>query len=59
MPDELRRTDRERPAVGGIRPTSGFQIGGAGAVGTGAVRGMPMLARLRAAGFAIWPFDAA
>lgn len=36
-----------------------FQIGGAGAVGTGSLRGMPQLGRLRAAGFAIWPFDAA
>jgi hypothetical protein len=34
-----------------------FQIGGAGAVGTGSIRGMPMLHRLRAAGAAIWPFD--
>jgi hypothetical protein len=38
-------------------PLSSFQIGGAGAVGTGTLRGMPMLARLRAAGFSIWPFD--
>ena len=34
-----------------------FQIGGAGAVGTGSLRGWPVLRRLRAAGFAIWPFD--
>ena len=46
-------------AVGGIRPKSTFQIGGAGSVGTGSVRGFPALARLRAGGFAIWPFDAA
>ena len=39
------------------QPKSVFQIGGAGAVGTGSLRGMPVLARLRAAGFAIWPFD--
>ncbi len=38
-------------------PLSSFQIGGAGAVGTGTLRGMPMLARLRAAGWHIWPFD--
>lgn len=37
---------------------STFQIGGPGAPGTGSVRGMPLLARLRDAGFAIWPFDA-
>ena len=44
-------------AVGGIRPKSTFQIGGAGSVGTGSVRGWPALVRLREAGFAIWPFD--
>jgi hypothetical protein len=36
---------------------SPFQIGGAGAVGTGSIRGMPMLARLQQAGFHIWPFQ--
>jgi hypothetical protein len=39
------------------RPKSVFQIGGAGAVGTGSLRGMVELRRLRAAGFSIWPFD--
>ncbi len=39
------------------RPRSMFQIGGAGAVGTASLRGMATLARLRAAGVAIWPFD--
>src|SRR5262249_30141389 len=39
------------------RPKSVFQVGGAGAVGTGSIRGMPLLARLRKAGFAIWPFN--
>lgn len=34
-----------------------FQVGGAGAVGTGSLRGFPVLRRLRAGGFAIWPFD--
>ncbi len=49
----------ERAALGGKRlPASSFQIGGAGAVGTGTLRGMPMLARLRAAGWSVWPFDA-
>jgi hypothetical protein len=38
-------------------PKSVFQIGGAGAVGTGSLRGMPHLADLADAGFAIWPFD--
>ena len=50
---------RRIAAVGGIRPKSTFQIGGAGSVGTGSVRGFPALARLRAGGFTIWPFDVA
>ncbi len=39
-----------------VRPKSVFQIGGAGAVGTGSLRGMQHLARLTDAGFAVWPF---
>ena len=38
-------------------PKSVFQIGGAGAVGTGSLRGMRHLADLADAGFSIWPFD--
>ena len=53
----LRATEREL-SVGGIAPKSTFQIGGAGAVGTGSVRGWPHLLRLREAGYAIWPFTA-
>ena len=61
----FRRTEEITAAVaragasGGPRslPKSVFQIGGAGAVGTGSLRGMVELRRLRAAGFAIWPFD--
>jgi len=53
----FRRTEGEHTPVAGIRAKSVFQIGGAGAVGTGSLRGMPHLARLRSAGFAIWPFD--
>ena len=34
-----------------------FQLVGNGQVGAGSVRGMPLIARLRAAGTAIWPFD--
>jgi hypothetical protein len=34
-----------------------FQIGGSGAVGTASLRGMPVLDRLRRAGFAVWPMD--
>lgn len=48
--DAFRRTGRW--------PTSAFQIGGAGAVGTGSVRGMPCLLDLQQEGFSIWPFDA-
>jgi hypothetical protein len=58
LPAHLRRTEAALAAVGGIRPKSSFQIGGAGSVGTGSVRGFPALARLQDAGFAIWPFDA-
>ncbi len=42
-----------------LRPAKSiFQLVGNGQVGAGSVRGMPLLARLRATGFAIWPFDA-
>ena len=44
--------------IAGIAPKSVFQIGGAGAVGTASLRGVPILLRLREAGFRIWPFDA-
>jgi hypothetical protein len=55
--EPLRQTDREARPVGTIRPKSVFQIGGAGAVGTGSIRGMPFLSRLAEHGFSIWPFD--
>jgi hypothetical protein len=58
LPQHLRVTEAGIAAVGGVRPKSTFQIGGAGSVGTGSLRGFPVLARLRAAGFAIWPIDA-
>jgi hypothetical protein len=58
LPQHLRRTEAGIAAVGGIRPKSTFQIGGAGSVGTGSVRGFPVLARLRDAGFTVWPIDA-
>jgi hypothetical protein len=57
LPEHLRATERAVAAVGGIRPKSTFQIGGAGSVGTGSVRGFPILARLQRAGFAVWPID--
>jgi hypothetical protein len=55
--DQFRRTELEVPAVAGIRPKSVFQIGGAGAVGTGSLRGFPILSRLAEAGLSVWPFD--
>lgn len=64
----MRRTDRELKMAAwmtdtaaarmvGIAPKSPFQIGGSGSVGTGSLRGMPYLLRLREAGFSVWPFD--
>lgn len=50
---ELRRTELDAPG----RPKSIFQIGGAGSVGTGSLRGMPFLPAMRLAGFALWPWD--
>ena len=58
LPEHFRATEAAIASVGGIRPKSTFQIGGAGSVGTGSLRGFAVLARLRAAGFSIWPFDA-
>jgi hypothetical protein len=52
-PTAFRRTELE---CGG-RPKSVFQLVGAGQVGTGSLRGIPFLRRLRER-FAIWPFDA-
>lgn len=50
----FRKTDRE---ITRGTPKSVFQIGGAGAVGTGSIRGMPHLLTLAEAGFAVWPFE--
>ena len=50
--------DPERAAkMRGITPKSPFQIGGSGSVGTGSLRAMPVLLRLREAGFRVWPFE--
>lgn len=57
LPGHFRRTELATAPVAGIRPKSVFQIGGAGSVGTGSLRGMPWLAKLSEAGFSIWPFD--
>jgi hypothetical protein len=51
-----RRTE-QIGSVGGIRPKSVFQINGAGAVGTGSIRGMAVLHQLSSY-FRVWPFDA-
>jgi hypothetical protein len=56
LPAHLRQAE-SRARVNGIGAKSTFQIGGAGAVGTGSLRGMPHLMTLRRAGFTIWPFD--
>ena len=53
----LRVTELRVPTVAGIAPKSVFQIGGCGSVGTGSIRGMPLLLELRRAGASIWPFD--
>jgi hypothetical protein len=47
----LRVTERH------VRAKSTFQANGRGTVGTGSLRGIPYLATLRDAGFAVWPFD--
>jgi hypothetical protein len=52
---EVQRRKTEQEVAPAARPV--FQIGGAGAVGTGSLRGFPLLRRLRAEGFSIWPFD--
>jgi hypothetical protein len=57
LAEHLRLTEASIAAVGGIRPKSTFQISGAGSVGAGSVRGFPVLASLRRAGFSVWPFD--
>ncbi|WP_420238772.1 hypothetical protein ACOBR2_04005 [Telmatobacter bradus] len=58
FPGEQLRLCEKSINVAGIQPKSIYQIGGAGSAGTGSLRGMPLLAGLRRAGLAIWPFDA-
>lgn len=58
VPAEQRfRACEARLRAAGFPAKSIFQLVGNGQVGAGSVRGMPLLTRLRAAGFAIWPFD--
>jgi hypothetical protein len=54
---QWRRTELDAETVAGIRAKSVFQLVGAGHVGTGSLRGMPLLHRLREHGFRVWPFD--
>jgi hypothetical protein len=59
VPEEKRfRTCEVRLRAAGHPAKSIFQLVGSGQVGPGSVRGMPLLAVLRVAGFAVWPFDA-
>jgi hypothetical protein len=53
----FRRTEREIKEAGGPSPSSVFLLAGSKQVGPGSIRGMPQLARLRRAGWHIWPFD--
>jgi hypothetical protein len=53
---QYRRTETAVPRTAGIAPKSIFQIGGAGAVGTGSIRGMPLLLALHENQARIWPF---
>ena len=54
--EQFRRTERDVARRWSVRPSSTFQIGGAGSVGTGSLRGMAHLATLVEAGGTIWPF---
>ena len=54
----FRRTEQDARDRG-LSPLSTFQIGGAGAVGTGSVRGMALLGAWRSAGLGVWPLDPA
>jgi len=58
LPEHFRVTEHQASQSPQVNPKSVFQIGGAGAVGTGSIRGMPYLAKLHRAGFSIWPFHA-
>lgn len=57
-PQPQLRACEEGVSIRGITPKSVFQIGGAGACGTGSLRGIPYLPALRSAGWSIWPWDA-
>ena len=56
-PERRFRQCEKRLRAAGFPAKSIFQLVGNGQVGAGSIRGMPLLSRLRAEGFAIWPFD--
>ena len=56
LSEHFRVTEKHASEFTGANPKSVFQIGGAGTVGTGSIRGMPYLGNLREEGFSIWPF---
>lgn len=47
LDQHFRRTEEQVDIVRGIKPKSVFQVGGAGAVGTGSIRGMPFLSKIK------------
>jgi hypothetical protein len=55
-PNPEERRHRQTELIDAAGAKSVFQIGGAGAVGTGSVRGMPHLRAVAEAGFDVWPF---
>jgi hypothetical protein len=55
----FRTTERDAALQQTTAPKSIFQLVGSGQVGPGSIRGMPILHRLREAGFSVWPFDEA
>jgi hypothetical protein len=57
IPQEFRRTALESHDLTDLQPASIFKLVGADQVGPGSLRDMVQLARLKAAGFSIWPFD--
>lgn len=57
LQEHFRVTEQRAGERVGSQPKSVFQVGGAGAVGTGSVRGMPHLLRLMEMGYNIFPFQ--
>ena len=55
---QFRQTEKDHIHNSRNSPKSVFKLVGDGQVGTGTIRGLPSLIRLRDAGAPIWPFDA-